>query len=747
MQSFLKAPNFDRKFFFKQPQNKYQEFCNAYAYYKQASLCDPNPNREKLLQECATVWKDIKKHDSDFIENKIHEYYDTIPTTVRSHQRIFMSRNMTSSFHHTSAPISTPSAQRQYKEYIDTTAIPKNATSQRNAAEKINSAIKRLSEYEKMKEIATDDSVKIMLSTKLIEEQQIISDQQIQLNKLKRHASTQAKLAAKKNKLLEEGIVEKYDTPGRPSAAIKDPDLWDKIHNSIEFGAAHAKRRKEIIKVRTVKHLRESLEEKYNIYLSRQCLSTYLQPRHQNTFAARRHHHPAKVGLASVARTEMKTHVDEHYCLASVKAARIFAEVFADETIIISQDDKAKVGLGVPAVGRTFKTIQTVNEPVTVEDHDFPFGSKMKLIPSVYLIINPGDSSDTLRTGQLSIFIRPEYFIGTSSTTHMADLESIISNEIFSTTLKQENKVKPILILLVDGGPDENPKHMKNIIQYAHLFRSLDLDYLTVRTHAPGQSAYNPVERSMASLSEKLAGVTLPIDKFGSHLNSQGNVIDEELARRNFKYSGEKLCDIWNRDNIHGKPVTVEYVEQERIPFDEPEPLISWGWIENHTQICRYSLDIKKCKDRECCDEYRAPDIAILLDENNGFFPPLIKGKDGHFINPIHALQYYDKLKMLKYDRCCPSISQELHQRLCCNICGKYFPTLTYIKEHKRNIHSLSHTQNIRKPKRIQKRNNETEMENVFIPFVNTNFNEAEDIIQRKPQEIEDFYASYSDED
>jgi len=85
MQSFLKAPNFDKKFFFKQPQNKYQEFCNAYAYYKQATLCDLKPNREKLLQECAVVWKDIKKHDSDFIENKIQEYHDIIPSTVRSH--------------------------------------------------------------------------------------------------------------------------------------------------------------------------------------------------------------------------------------------------------------------------------------------------------------------------------------------------------------------------------------------------------------------------------------------------------------------------------------------------------------------------------------------------------------------------------------------------------------------------------------------------------------------------------------
>ncbi|PKY57818.1 hypothetical protein RhiirA4_449129 [Rhizophagus irregularis] len=75
----------------------------------------------------------------------------------------------------------------------------------------------------------------------------------------------------------------------------------------------------------------------------------------------------------------------------------------------------------------------------------------------------------------------------------MADLESIVSNEEFSVTIKKNRQVRPIWILLVDGGPYENPKHMKNIIQYAHLFRSLDLDYLTVHTYASGQSAYNPV--------------------------------------------------------------------------------------------------------------------------------------------------------------------------------------------------------------------------------------------------------------
>ncbi|CAB4483266.1 unnamed protein product [Rhizophagus irregularis] len=139
MQSFLKAPNFSKTFFYKQPQNKYQEFCNAYAYYKQATLCDPKLNREKLSQECASEWKDVKKHDNVFIESKICEYYKTIPTTVRSHQQILMSRNATPSSHHTP----TPSTSKQYKEYIDITSLPKNAKSQYDAAVKINSAMKK----------------------------------------------------------------------------------------------------------------------------------------------------------------------------------------------------------------------------------------------------------------------------------------------------------------------------------------------------------------------------------------------------------------------------------------------------------------------------------------------------------------------------------------------------------------------------------------------------------------------------
>ena len=74
-------------------------------------------------------------------------------------------------------------------------------------------------------------------------------------------------------------------------------------------------------------------------------------------------------------------------------------------SVIISQDDKAKIVLGIPAVGWTFQTLQSVHEPVHVADHDFSVEYRQKLVPSVYLIIKLNDSNDELRTGQLAIFV------------------------------------------------------------------------------------------------------------------------------------------------------------------------------------------------------------------------------------------------------------------------------------------------------------------------------------------------------
>src|SRR6266498_1046214 len=102
----------------------------------------------------------------------------------------------------------------------------------------------------------------------------------------------------------------------------------------------------------------------------------------------------------------------------------------------------------------------------------------------------------------------------------MQDLINLTMNSKYDDILKASGQIQPIWILLVDGESDENPKYLKNIKSYYQLFKKLDLDYLSIRTHALRQSKYNPIERGMATLSCKLAGITLPIDYFGIHLNS-----------------------------------------------------------------------------------------------------------------------------------------------------------------------------------------------------------------------------------
>ncbi|CAJ0846568.1 2494_t:CDS:2 [Entrophospora sp. SA101] len=273
-----------------------------------------------------------------------------------------------------------------------------------------------------------------------------------------------------------------------------------------------------------------------------------------------------------------------------------------------------KTGNGTP------NRADSVHEPVCVADHDFPVGSGQKLVPSVYLMIKPNESNDELQTGQLAIFVRRQWSLGMSSHTHMQDLKSLTLDPQYDDVLKTNGEIRPIWVLLVDGGPDENPRHLKNIKTYCQLFRKFDLDYLTVRTHTPGQSKYNPVERGIATLSGKLAGITLPIHHYGTHLNTQGKVINPDLALQNFRYAGEALCNIWHHDLIFGKSVDVWYVEELVNPFenlqfegtekekieeqkqqkkkqekgiDSTECFVPWSWIENHCNLCQYSIDIK----------------------------------------------------------------------------------------------------------------------------------------------------------
>ena len=259
---------------------------------------------------------------------------------------------------------------------------------------------------------------------------------------------------------------------------------------------------------------------------------------------------------------------------------------------------------------------------------------------------------------------------------------------------------------MTNGRPDENPQFLANISKYLLLFKKLDLDYFTVQIHAPKQSVYNPVEQSIALLFRKLAGIKLDAFAYSKHLgsvNGKVTVVDKELRYCNIKYVSERLCELWRRDNINGHPVITTYIKEhdqsDFLNINEE----SWDWIDRHSQICKYSLDLRKCKDRNCCREPRAPEIYNLLSNNNGFLPPVIQGTDGHFLNPIHALEYFEKLP--GYDKHCPSVTPDLYHNLVCQKCFKYFPSKVFLQRHIKTTHPKEKNVRINKRSEILSQN------------------------------------------
>ncbi|GBP89102.1 hypothetical protein EVAR_64370_1 [Eumeta japonica] len=224
-------------------------------------------------------------------------------------------------------------------------------------------------------------------------------------------------------------------------------------------------------------------------------------------------------------------------------------------------------------------------------------------------------------SGPTFIAIRSGKHSSSTANTHAQDFETLLELEEFRPLAKTDHGlVKPVVIMTVDGGPDENPRYQKVIGFAIQHFKRHDLDALFIATNAPGRSAYNRVERRMAPLSRELAGLILPHDHFGSHLDERGITIDEQLERYNFEFAGNVLAEVWSSMEIDGYNVTAKYVEADEQ--DVPEfPDIKW--YSEHVRESQYLLQIVKCKNTECC----RPRSGLFRLLDNRFLPPPAKVK------------------------------------------------------------------------------------------------------------------------
>ncbi|KAG5864171.1 hypothetical protein JTB14_028084 [Gonioctena quinquepunctata] len=222
-----------------------------------------------------------------------------------------------------------------------------------------------------------------------------------------------------------------------------------------------------------------------------------------------------------------------------------------DQVFFISQDDKARVPIGVTAANKQAPLLMHMEYRIKLPDHDWVIAERHKLIPSVYAGIKItssmlGQPQAVGYSGPTYIAIRSGKHSSSTANTHAQDFETLLELEEFRPLAKTDHGlVKPVVIMTVDGGPDENPRYQKVIVFAIQHFKRHDLDALFLATNAPGRSAYNRVERRMAPLSRELAGLILAHDHFGSHLDDRGVTINEHLERSNFEFAGNVLAEVW----------------------------------------------------------------------------------------------------------------------------------------------------------------------------------------------------------
>lgn len=534
----------------------------------------------------------------------------------------------------------------------------------------------------------------------------------------------QRKRRAEKSTLLKEMVPQNeeakrklkkftHDSPGRPSLEEAFPNLREAIIELATAGAgADGRRRTNILQAcKTLDGMNAALKTMgYDI--SRQALYYRFVPHRANSEHGKRHVKTVPVKLAKARNTSRSRHEDASFSFATKGYLQGIASHFGPDSVFaVSIDDKAKVPIGITAAKLQAPLVMHMEYGVRLPDHDFVKAPKHKLIPSVYAachVKSPSSKKDPEITysGPMYISIRSLKHESSTAYTHGSDFDTILSLDAFKDEAFIEGHVKPIVLAFVDGGPDENPRYPKVQQVAIEHFKKYNLDAYIVMTLASGMSAYNYVERRMAPLSKALAGVLLPHDIYGNHLDSEGKTTDTELEKKNFQKAGESLAEIWGEMIIDGYPVVAEFVENRQC---DPS-VIDESWISRHCRLSKYMLQIIKCSDPFCCSKMRTSWDKMFI---NRFLPAPVPArieKTGTVIPDIDSVMKGDrfvdniwrrlvisplvpttKYDVIPYDLYCPSINKNIANQVCKG-CGIYYPSKAAVDRHRRGLGCLQKT-------------------------------------------------------
>lgn len=253
---------------------------------------------------------------------------------------------------------------------------------------------------------------------------------------------------------------------GRPRKEADYPDLLKTICDiAIVNSAADERRQTEEIRTCTsLQDLTNKLNEK-GIQIKKSAVYLRLLPKRSSSIEGQRHIKTVPVRLCKPHNDLHSTHSDGKFCTATIRMVDTLASMLGPKQIAyISQDDKARVKIGITAANKQTPRLMHVEYRIKLPDHDWVVASKHTLIPSVYAGIHiksdnmHGSPESVSFSGPTYIGIRSGKHSSSTAATHANDIDKLFEMDIFNEILRSENEIKPVLIISVNGGPDENPR-------------------------------------------------------------------------------------------------------------------------------------------------------------------------------------------------------------------------------------------------------------------------------------------------
>jgi hypothetical protein len=241
----------------------------------------------------------------------------------------------------------------------------------------------------------------------------------------------------------------------------------------------------------------------------------------------------AKVQPSTNNRREFNE--DGHFSAAGAKFIKEMSAFVGDECMEMSADEKANLIVGLSGVVSRYhrnRNITPLGVQIAKYDHDY-LTTGYAIGMAGFLEVVHEDQHETYidelgrlhvkggTAGTCHLDLHALKYVKPDIQTHAAHLRRLL------TEMKRTGRLRPVLVLTVDGGVDFVTDRLATVYLYGEIFRDFGFECLIMHRRSGGLSAWNDIERVWAKVSRKLANLIVP-----ATLNDEPNApIDQGLSK------------------------------------------------------------------------------------------------------------------------------------------------------------------------------------------------------------------------